>query len=302
MRRAVIACAVAFVVVGAATWAMVRQFAPGPPGNGGFALVRSLPDAPATIWAVGDGADGGRAAKRVVARIAAGGVDRLLYLGDVYERGTEADFRDNYATTYGRLARVTAPTPGNHDWPRHSSGYDPYWERVLHRPQTSAWYAFRAANWTILSLNSETDHDAGSPQERWLRSRLDKPGTCRIAFWHRPRFSAGGHHGDAGDMAPIWDALRGKAVIVIAGHEHSMQRLHPIDGITSFVSGAGGHGRYELRHDDPRLAFGNDRTDGALRLRLRRGEARYAYVSQAGRVLDSGTLRCRPLRAAAARP
>ena len=98
-------------------------------------------------------------------------------------------------------------------------------------------------------------------------------------------------------MAPIWDALRGKAAIVVTGHEHSMQRLRPIDGITSFVSGAGGHGLYDLRRDDPRLAFGDDRHYGALRLRLRRGEARYAYVSSSGRVLDSGTLRCRPLRA-----
>ena len=53
-----------------------------------------------------------------------------------------------------------------------------------------------------------------------------------------------------------------------------MQRLQPIDGITSFVSGAGGARHYDLRRDDPRLAFADDRHDGALRLRLRRGEAR----------------------------
>ena len=37
-------------------------------------------------------------------RIAAASFDRLLYLGDVYERGSASDFRVNYATTYGRLA------------------------------------------------------------------------------------------------------------------------------------------------------------------------------------------------------
>ena len=298
MTRTVIAYAVALVVVGGATVAMVRQLAPGPPGDGGFPLARSVPGERATIWAVGDGADGGSAARAVVARMRAGDIDRLLYLGDVYERGTARDFREKYATTYGLLAAVTAPTPGNHEWPRHERGYDPYWARALHRPRTSSWYAFRAAGWTILSLNSETAHDRGSPQERWLRSRLDKQGTCRIAFWHRPRFNAGGHHGDARDMAPIWDALRGKATIVVAGHEHSMQRLRPIDGITSFVSGAGGHGRHRLRRHDPRLAFGDGEHFGALRLHLRRGEARYAFVSRAGRHLDSGTLRCRPLRQA----
>lgn len=273
-------------------------FAPAPAGSGGFALVRSLPATRATIWAVGDGADGGSAARAVVARIAAGRADRLLYLGDVYERGSAGDFRDHYAPTYGRLARITAPTPGNHDWPRHRSGYDPYWRRALRRSRTAAWYAFHAAGWAILSIDSETAHDGGSPQERWLRSQLRAPGSCRIAFWHRPRFSAGTHHGDQPDMAPIWDALRGHVAIVLSGHEHDMQRMHPIDGITSFVSGAGGHSHYGLRRDDPRLAFGDDRHDGALRLRLRRGVASYAFVAADGQVLDRGTLRCRALRRA----
>ncbi|MDX6719669.1 MAG: hypothetical protein QOJ63_1923 [Solirubrobacteraceae bacterium] len=283
-------------IVGAAASATAWYFfAPAPAGSGGFAFVRSLPGERATIWAVGDGADGGGAGRAVAERIAAGRADRLLYLGDVYERGTAGDFRDHYASTYGRLAPITAPTPGNHDWPRHRRGYDPYWKHALGRTHAAAWYAFRAAGWTILSIDSETAHHRGSPQERWLRSQLRAPGTCRIAFWHRPRFSAGTHHGDQPDMAPVWDALRGHAAIVLAGHEHDMQRMHPIDGITSFVSGAGGHGHYALRRDDPRLAFGDDREDGALRLRLRPGTASYAFVSAGGRVLDSGALRCRPL-------
>jgi hypothetical protein len=290
--------AVITVVVAIAAGAAWYFFAPSPPGDGGFAFVRSVPGERATIWAVGDGADGTVAARGVVARIKADRPDRLLYLGDVYERGTEGEFRDHYETTYGPLAPITAPTPGNHDWPRHTSGYDPYWSNALKRPRTAAWYSFRAGGWTILSLDSETDHDRGSPQERWLRAHLLKPGTCRLAFWHRPRYNAGTHHGDAADMAPIWDALRGKAAIVVTGHEHSMQRLRPIDGITSFVSGAGGHGHYRLRRDDPRIAFGDDRRYGALRLRLRRGEARYAYVASNGDVLDGGTIACRPLQAA----
>lgn len=286
--------ATVLVIAAGACWYFL---APAPEGEGGFALVRSVPGAEATIWAVGDGADGGTAARALVARIEAGRPDRLLYLGDVYERGTRSDFRIHYATTYGALAPITAPTPGNHDWPRHEKGYDPYWAGVHERPRTAGWYSFRAGGWTVLSVNSEADHSPGSPQERWLRARLAKPGTCRLAFWHRPRYNAGGHHGEAADMAAIWDALRGKAAIVVAGHEHSMQRLKPIDGITSFVSGAGGHGLYDLRRGDRRLAFGDDRRYGALRLRLRRGEARYAYVATNGDVLDAGRVACRPLRA-----
>ncbi|MCA1657254.1 MAG: metallophosphoesterase, partial [Actinobacteria bacterium] len=270
-----------------------HYFAPVAPGQGGFAFVRSVHGARAEIWAVGDG-DASPASRAIVDRIAAGRPDRLLYLGDVYERGSAGDFRDRYAPTWGRLAPIAAPTPGNHDWPRHSSGYDPYWQRALRRRRTAHWYAFRAGGWTMLSIDSEADHDPGSPQMRWLHAQVLKPGTCRLAFWHRPRFSAGTHHGDAPDMAPVWDALRGHAAIVLSGHEHDMQRLRPIDGIASFVSGAGGHSSYALHRDDPRLAFGDDRRVGALRLRLRRGSAAFAFVSPGAGVLDSGTLRCRP--------
>ena len=93
-------------------------------------------------------------------------------------------------------------------------------------------------------------------------------------------------------MAPLWDALRGHATIVLSGHDHDLQRFRPSGGLTQFVSGAGGRGLYPLR-DDRRLAFGNDSTYGALRLQLRRGRARWAFVGAAGRTLDRGTLRCR---------
>ena len=231
-----------------------------------------------------------RAGKAVAARIASGPVDRLLYLGDVYDEGTAEEFADEYHTTYGRLAHVTAPTSGNHDSGNESTGYDPYW-RGVHGVSPPDWYAFRAGGWTILAMDSQAAHGRGSAQQRWLQRRLRSPGTCRVAFWHRPRFSAGVRHGDQEDVAPLVEALRGRAAIVVAGHEHNMQRFEPIDGVTHFVSGAGGHGRYPL-HDDPRLAFGDDRHFGALRLRLRPGIATHAFITADGETLDSGVIRC----------
>ena len=44
-----------------------------------------------TVWAVGDGADGGRASRAVENLVVTSGrVDRFLYLGDVYPTGTRA--------------------------------------------------------------------------------------------------------------------------------------------------------------------------------------------------------------------
>lgn len=245
----------------------------------------------AVVWAVGDGADGGAAARSVAALLRRSRVDRLLYLGDVYEHGTAEEFRRNFAAVYGRMAARTAPTPGNHEWPSHLTGYDRYWRRVTGRPMP-AYYAFDLAGWHILSLNSEAPHGEGSRQLRWLRAQLRRPGTCRIAFWHRPRYSQG-RHGDQEDVEPFWRALAGRAALVVNGHDHDMQRFRPIRGITELVSGAGGRQLYEVERGDPRLAFADDSRYGALRLELSPGLARHAFVAADGRVLDSGRARCR---------
>src|SRR3954452_7273613 len=85
------------LVAGVAVALVAAVLLPRGAADGGYPFVRSLRGAHATVWAVGDGADGGRGGRAVAGRIAAGGVDRLLYLGDVYEHGTAKQFRTNYA-------------------------------------------------------------------------------------------------------------------------------------------------------------------------------------------------------------
>ncbi|HEV2058754.1 MAG TPA: metallophosphoesterase [Solirubrobacteraceae bacterium] len=297
MRRLVAILAVVALAVGVYLWAPWRSEpairAPGGP------YLPSGPQDQATLWAVGDGADGGSAARSVVQRMKRKRFDRLLYLGDVYGSGlvsllvgdgTAADYRDRYDPLYGEFAAKTAPTPGNHEWRQRGAGYEPYWEEVFGRPPP-AFYAFDVAGWQLLSLNTEAPHGARSAQVRWLREQLRATGTCRLAFWHKPRFNAG-RYGDEPGIGALWNALRGHARIVVTGHDHNMQRFKPVDAITQYVAGAGGHGRHALRRDR-RLAFGNDRDFGALRIELSPGRARTAFVSADGRILDVNTVRCR---------
>jgi calcineurin-like phosphoesterase family protein len=244
----------------------------------------------ATVWAVGDGADGGPATLQVGQLVERGKPDRFLYLGDVYEHGTAQEYATHYQDAFGRLARLTAPTPGNHEYPMRADGYQPYWRGIMGR-SIPDYYKFSIGGWEVFSLNSEADHKKKSPQVRWLRSKLRKAvGTCRLAFWHRPRYSGGGN-GDQADVAPLWDGLRRRAAIVLTGHDHHMQRLKKKDGITGFISGAGGHGFHNF-WKDPRVAFANNTDYGALRLELSRGLARYAFVAVDGRTLDAGKVRC----------
>jgi acid phosphatase type 7 len=264
-------------------------------GNRKPAVPESVPSdtkARAVVWAVGDGANGSQTARRVARMIERDRPDRFLYLGDVYPEGTAEKFAENYDPVYGGLAERTAPTPGNHEWFNHADGYGPYWKKK-HGRAPRPYYSFRTGSWQIISLNSETEHGSESPQVAWLRSQVRSGGTCRLAFWHRPRYSAGDRHGDQPDVQPFWDALEGRAAIVVNGHEHDMQRFERRRGITQLVSGAGGNELYDVDERDD-LAFGNSETFGALRLELSAGQATYRFVSVKGRTLDSGKLSCNP--------
>ena len=267
-----------------------RLLASGPPSPAGTAPPPA--SGAKVVWAVGDGPDGDPEPDTVARLIASRRVDRLLYLGDVYEDGTRREYREYYAPAYGRLDRVTSPTPGNHEWGKRDEGYDPYWERAG-LDTDPHYYSFKLAGWQILSLNSEGELSRGGAQVRWLRGQVSGRGNCRLAFWHRPRYSAGKNHGDDAELAPLWNTLAGRASIVLTAHDHNMQRLEPRDGITSFVSGAGGTSHYPIERDYDGLAFWNDTDYGALRLELRPGRADFAFIATDGRTLDSGTVPCR---------
>jgi acid phosphatase type 7 len=254
-----------------------------------FALATVQTEEPATVWAVGDGADGSAIARRLARRIERSRPQAFLYLGDVYPGGTAEDYRRNWRPVYGRLDPITWPTPGNHEWWAREQGYFDYWRN---HGRAEPWYRFSVGGWEVLSLNSEAPHSPGSAQLRWLRRALRQgDGDCRIAFWHRPRFSADSVHGDAPDIAPLWSALRGRARLVLNGHGHVMSRYRPRGGLTQYIAGTGGRVRYGLR-PDRRAAFARSDRTGALRLELSPGRATLQYRAVSGELLDRSRATC----------
>lgn len=253
-------------------------------------------DAGTRLWAVGDGGVSGPEDDSMAARVAKEGIDRLLYLGDVYETGTAQEFATNYATSWGRFKRITRPTPGNHEWGNHENGYDRYWGRRARGSRGAHYYSFNLDGWHFVSLNSEEDTGPGSPQVAWLRRDLSRyGGTCTAAFWHRPRYDAGSHS-DATDVEPFWRALRGRAVAVLNGHDHNYQRFRPVRGITQFIAGGGGRELHDVDGSDRRLAAADDSSFGALRLGLKRSAMTYGYRLLDGDRTDSGRVGCKPHR------
>ena len=249
--------------------------------------IPSVPGATATVWAVGDAEGPGLA--DVARLIRRADPDRILYVGDVYPKGSRDDFA-RWAKPWGHLVRRMAPTPGNHEWAAAREGYEPFWRKVTgEKPPT--YYSFKAGGWEVLSLN--TEHSEWRPAKKWIKDKVEAGGDCRIAFWHRPPYSAGKYKDGDRVAREFWQALRGGARIVVNGHDHNMQRLRRRDRRTQFISGAGGRHRYDVDEGDQILAFGDDQHFGALRLRLSQGFAEWRFVATNGRVLDSGSLDCR---------
>lgn len=255
------------------------------------AWVPPLQQNSAVVWAVGDGADGRKPARRVARMIASRELDRFLYLGDVLPVGNGRDYRRHYRPVYGRFNAVAAPTIGNHEWKQRRSGYIPYWTQAR-GSRARMWHSFEVAGWQFLSLNSMAKRGPRSRQVRWLRRELRRTpeyGSCRVAFIHHPRFSAG--RGDPRGLTPLTKALRGRAPILLSGHDHSMQRFRSIKGITQFVAGSGGaRGRASIPRDR-RLRF-SARRYGALRLDLKPNQVVARFVSDRGGVLDRRKISC----------
>lgn len=275
-----------------------RQFQP---------ALGSLPQngAPFVVAAAGDGASGESTAVNVTTLLSRINPNLLLYLGDVYEKGSVAEFYNWYGSKNNNFARfrtMTNPTIGNHEYESGvAPGYFNYWDNIPN------YYSFDAGGWHFISLNSNSRFSPVSPQSaqyQWLEKDLmDHDQACTIAYYHHPLFNIGSEK-SANYMSSIWSLLAEHGVsIVLNGHDHTYQRWVPLDGngnpslsgITEFVTGASGHGVQTLRQTDPRVAFSTDTNPdsfGVLLLTLNPIGVAFNYKNINGTIIDSGVVPC----------
>ncbi len=271
------------------------QPTPGNPANGESYIVAS----------VGDGAGGESNAADVANLALSYNPNLFLYLGDVYEKGTVAEFHSWYGTDttfFGQLRSITNPTIGNHEYENGvAPGYFDYWDNVPN------YYSYDAGGWHFISLNSNSAFEPVDPQSsqyQWLQQDLAaNPGACTIVYYHHPLFNIG-PEGSKTSMSDIWALMSQYGVsIVLNGHDHNYQRWVPLDangqpsstGVTEFVNGAGGHGVRPFVNSDSRVAYSNDSVPtafGVLFMQLNPDGTSFSYVNTAGDVLDSGVIPC----------
>ncbi len=263
---------------------------------------------PFVVAAMGDGASGETTATNVNALVNSLNPNLLLYLGDVYESGSKAEFYNWYGTGTSNLAplrSITNPTIGNHEYGNSmaGAGYFDYWNNV------PSYYSFNAGGWHFISLNSNSSKinvTTTGAEYAWLQQDLaTNTLPCTIAYYHHPLFNIG-PEGATTAMSSIWSLLAQNGVkIVLNGHDHDYQRWLPLNGsgqlnsngITEFVAGGAGHGLQTITTSDSRVAYSNSSNPaafGVLLLTLSSTGASFSYRSTNGSILDLGFVACVP--------
>jgi hypothetical protein len=257
----------------------------------------------ATLVGAGDIGVCGQTAPEDTARLLDLIPGTIFTTGDnAYPSGTDQQFRDCYGPTWGRHRQRTRPSPGNHDY--ESPGAAPYFAYFGANagPPGLGYYSYRLGDWDVFSLNSNIVSDERSAQYEWLRSELQRPVRCSLAYWHHPVVSEG-PNGDARHMRAIWKLLFDSGVdVVITGHDHNYQRFIPLDGdlrrspvvgMRQFVVGTGGASPYSFDGGSAATEV-RGAAWGVLKLTLASDRYDWEFLAVPGQLFrDSGSAACR---------
>jgi 3',5'-cyclic AMP phosphodiesterase CpdA len=218
-------------------------------------------------------------------------------LGDnIYDRHTPRDYIDKFEAPYAALlqAGVTFHAAiGNHDdaaqvyYEKFNMGGKPY-------------HTFRKADGVLGGVTGAgvrffaLDSRSFDPQQlAWLRDQLAESGSrWKICYFHHPIYTSGRYQSGAGSLRRVLEPilLAGDVDVVLAGHEHFYERLHPQRGIVYFVSGAAGSLRVGDIRKTPLTAKGFDTDYHFMLMEVSRDELYFQAISRAGETVDAGVI------------
>jgi acid phosphatase type 7 len=241
-------------------------------------------------------------------------LDAVLVLGDAqYECGGYQAFLESFDPSWGRVKSLIRPAVGNHEYKasggtdcdptKTADGYFDYFGAAA-GTRGEGYYSFDMEDWHLVALNSNCSFvggcSASSPQGQWFTADLAaNPSDCSLAYDHHPRWSSG-EHGSSSSMGNFYRTLyQADGEIFLSGHDHAYERFAPQapdgsldpDGVRQFVAGAGGGSHYETTPiSNSEVAI--DDEYGVLFLTLQDDAYQWAFVSEDGDTLDSGSTPC----------
>jgi predicted phosphodiesterase len=223
---------------------------------------------------IGDCGSGSMEQYRMAAVLRSLNVDLVVVVGDVVYPQFTAGRVDARCFSVYQPQMSNVPffvLPGNHD--RYASPVDLFQAFYPENPAgfpDGLFYSFDAGDAHFAMLDTDVGAGIklgpGSPQYQWLENDLQntsKP--WKFIFGHNPWWSSGPHQWDDYNVNGIRDeaefrdgvaalAMRNGAQIAFFGHEHTYERLGPVQGLHSIITGGGGAYLYAESTRNPQSA------------------------------------------------
>ncbi len=128
----------------------------------------------------------------------------------------------------------------------------------------------------------------------WLRNELAHSGTdWKICYFHHPLYTSGRYTTAARflriALEPI--LLEGNVDVVLTGHEHFYERMHPQRGIAYFISGGAGSLRKgDIRRPSAIMARGFDTDFHFMMMEISGDTLYFQAISRKGETIDAGAI------------
>lgn len=250
------------------------------------------------IAAVGDYGTDNRASGLVADLIASWDPELVITTGDNnYPIGSASTidehigryysaFIGSYVGRYGKGSETNRfwPSPGNHDW--GSADLVPYRD-YFDLPGNERYYDVDLGVVHLFAIDSDSHEPDGKTadgvQAMWLRDRLAASTACwNLVYFHHPAYSSAAH---GSDLTMRWPFAEWGADVVLAGHDHSYERLL-VDGIPYFVTGLGGASRYPFGELLPETQARYNDDFGALAISATDRDITFEFIATSGEVID----------------
>lgn len=137
-------------------------------------------------------------------------------------------------------------------------------------------------------------------QLAWLGDQIGRSGTdWKICYLHHPIYTSGRYSNTARllrlALEPI--LVNGDIDVVLSGHEHFYERMHPQHGITYFISGGAGSLREgDIRRPSAIMARGFDTDFHFMMMEVSGDTLYFQAISRTGETIDAGSITRHPAK------
>ncbi len=252
--------------------------------------------------AIGDYGLAGQAEEDVANLVKSWNPDFIITLGDNnYNVGSAGTIDENigqyyhefiypYTGSYGAGAATNRffPSLGNHDW--YTDGAAAYFNYFT-LPGNEYYYDFVEGDAHFFVLDSDPNEPDGitgtSVQAAWLQNGLAaSTSEWNIVYLHHAPYSSGPHDSN---LTLQWPFAAWGADVVLAGHEHTYERLL-VDGIPYFVNGLGGRSLYAFSTPVAESQVRYNADYGAMLVEYDALQITFQFITRTGVVIDTYSL------------